>query len=69
MRLPSFELVDGVAAGELWLPSAMRQAAPGQKSALVRDFARITDFDFSVTGSRLTGLQAEALREFIDPVP
>lgn len=57
LRAAPTSLTDGVASGALWR-SAARPAG-----------AQITDFNFATTASLLSAAQAEALREFIDPVP
>ncbi len=57
LRVPKAGLMDGVLASPLWRLAAR---PPG---------ARIVDFNFATSASQLTGAQAEALREFIDPVP
>lgn len=57
LRMPPSSLTDGVGSVAFWRKAAR---PPG---------ARVIDFDITAVSSMVTPAQAEALREFVDPVP
>lgn len=57
LRAPAAALLDGVASAALWRKPSR---PPG---------ARIIDFDPGLVDTRITRAQAEAIRDFVDPVP
>ncbi len=57
LRVSKGLLMDGVTSAAFWRKATR---SPG---------ARVIDFDINATSTRISKAQAEALREFIDPVP
>lgn len=57
LRANTSDVFDGVTSAQLW----RRSSRPAR--------ARVIDFDPNVTDSSLQNAQAEALRDFVDPVP